>query len=224
MAKVKERPGPWSELFDVFYVDHCCEAVRVAIVNVSLGERTLMHEILRQHLINPLWAYIEAYWRPARVTSDVQAAYALEDDASKLAELFEEGHPFDESVADAYAACLRLRWLEFIAHAAGPYLSHVVPMQHAQRVAAPKGKRRGWPLYVSGDDVAKTIAALSAGHTYEDIIDALCKHAQASVPAGRRAPTGEPEAAAKRAYLDAIASGKAQPLRARIAVVSVTRR
>lgn len=222
MAKLKERPGPWSGLFDPSGMDHACEAVRVAIVNASMGEGAAMHVTLRRHLIGPLWAYIEAHWRPAVVTADVQAAYALEAEASKLAELFDEGHPFDESVAAGYADRLRLRWLEFIAHGAGPYVYHLVPEQHAQRVAAPKGKRRGWPIYVTEDDVAPTIASLPTNRTYEDTIDALCQRARANVPAGRRHPPGEPEAAAKRAYLNAVASGKVRPLRAPIADVSVT--
>ncbi len=178
----------------------------------------MTHEALRRFLICPLWAYIEANWRPEALTSDVRAAYALEAKAMELAARFEArefDESFDESMAHEIAQSLRVRWLEFIAHAAGPYLYHVIPKQHAQRVSAPKGKRRGWPLYLSAEHVAPTIATLPAGHTYEDIIAALCDRARRSVPANRRAPPGDPDATAKRAYLDAIASGQTTPLRSK---------
>lgn len=214
MAKLRERPGPWSDLFDPFEMDHACDAVREAVFCVARGGRSAMHGPLRQFLIRPLWAYIEAHWRPGAVTSDVQAAYALEAAAADLADKFEEGCPFDDSVADAHAQALRLRWLEFIAHGCGVYGYHELPKRHAQRVAAPKGKRRGWSLYVTADDVAPVARALAARHTYEDIIAALCEHAERGAPPERR-PKGEPDAAAKRAYDDAVAARKIPRLRSK---------
>jgi len=208
---MSDRPGPWSELFDPFDMDHVCEAVRVAIVNVSLGEPSMIYDPLQRFLIYPLWAYIEAYWEPPGQAAHLLAAYALEAEAAKLADLFRERHPFDESVADLHAQSLRLLWLEFIAHGAGHFMAYRVPRMHAQRVAAPKGKKRGWPRFLSDEDVVATVAAASPGATYEDLIFDLCDRARANVPAGKSSPPGDPGAAAKRAYRAAVQSGRIRP-------------
>lgn len=197
----RSKPGAWTDLFDPSFMDHVCEAVRCAIVNLSLGEPSMLHVSLRRDLLQPLAEYVADHWAPPDVaTTDVKAALSLAERVEVLADRIEEGAPFDESVSSEVAAALRLAWLEFIAHGAGVYLYWVVPRQHAQRVNAPKGKLRGWPRFISIEDVAAVVAQGGDAATYDERIAALCERAQSKVPRDRRPPPGEPEAAAKRAY------------------------
>lgn len=195
------KPGRWVDLFDVGWMDHVCEAVRVAKVNVSRRECSLLHEPLRDEVLARLLEYVGDQWStPAGATTDVRAALALIELLAPLADRFEEGHPYDETVAAEVAAALRLAWLEFIAHGAGYYLYWVVPNQCAQRVNAPKGKRRGWGLVITQTVVAEALAHCGSNATYDEKIEAICDRARSSVPAGMRMPGGSPESAAKRAY------------------------
>lgn len=200
--KTKSRkPGRWADLFDANWMDHMCGAVRIAIVNVSLGERSMLHEPLRREVLARLWEYVGDHWSTSgRTTTDVRAALALIELLAPLADRFEEGHPYDETVAAEVAAAIRLAWLEFIAHGAGPYLYWVVPNEYAQRVNAPKGKRRGWGLVITQTVVAEALAHCGSDATYDKKIEAICDRALSSGPAGMRMPGGSPESAAKRAY------------------------
>lgn len=194
------KPGRWTDLFDGAWMDHICRAVRIAIVNVSLGERSMLHETLRREVLARLWEYVGDHWDGKKsTTTDVLAAFALIDRVEVLADRFEEGHPYDETVAAEVAAAIRLAWLEFIAHGAGPYLSWVVPNEYAQRVNAPKGKRRGWGLVITQTVVAEALARCGSNATYDKKIEAICDCALSRVPDGMRKPGGSPESTAKRA-------------------------
>lgn len=237
---IKDKPGPWSDLFDPFFMNHVCERVREAIASgtavadlrrppkvpreewerlfaerrkgwvrpaAPAPELGFIAKHLRNDLIAPLWAYVDAYRDPGGGSNGVHviAAHALIERIESIAERFDDGFPPDESAADS----LRLAWLEFIAWGAGYFMYWRVPREHAQRVSAPKGKRRGWSQYISAADVAQVRAEALA--TYEDEIAALCDRARRNVPADMRPPSGEPDAAAKRAYASAKDAGLIRP-------------
>lgn len=205
--------GPWAELFDAGFVQHVCALVRDEAHAVAKGGSSGLHVPLRERLVKPVWAYVQAHWEPKTARADVLAAYELIDVAERLAERFEAGRGFDASTFGAAARQLRLAWLWFIAHVAGPCVYWDAPRAAAQRTAARKGKRRGWPLYISEADVIEIERLHGGPRMYDHVIWALCDRAKERAKAAGHAPRGKPIAAATRAYDAAVKSGAIRPAR-----------
>lgn len=162
LEPVKQAAGrvPWTDLFEIFHMEHVCSAVKVNIVNSAQGFRTDFHEPLRAYLLTPLDDYLKANWPPGEVRCppEMKAALALQELADKLAELFEEGHPFSEESAGEYRASLRSAWVEFMAQGAAHRISHDLPRDQAQRRNAAK-LPRGRAADLTPAEVARRIQA-----------------------------------------------------------------
>jgi hypothetical protein len=135
----------------------------------------------------------------------------LRDLAEELAAHFERRGPFTEPDADAWAARLRLAWLEFVAFGAGHRMYSDLPKERQQRTDASRLPRGGWPSCLSVEDVETVLNAPDAPTKYEAAISALCERARANANPNKP-PRGGPEATAKRRYRDAVKAGRIKPV------------
>lgn len=153
----------WADLFDAEYVANACRAIAEAM----RGERepaamAAMAATIRRHLMAPLSAYLDEHSRPGPQRTNVQAAERLHDKADRLADLLADRYPFAPDEVTDRAETLRVAWLEFIAHAAGPMVYHDLVKAHWQRTTA--GRRpRGTAAALTPELLAERVKA-EGGH------------------------------------------------------------
>lgn len=208
----KRKPTAWLELFDTAEMDHVCEAVRVNVVNVSLGEPSNMHIPLRRWLLAPIRAYLSDHWEAGKYHIHVKAAERFNDAVETLAERFEDRYPFGADEGETWATHLRFAWLEFIAYGAGHRMYHDIPRTSWRTSKSAQHSRNGWPSLLTSEDVVAVMNATPTPTKYEAVIAELCERAKEKVPSGCEPPKGEPDSAATRQYRMAVSAGKVKAL------------
>lgn len=167
----KRKLADWSELFDTGEMDHVCDAVRVNIVNVTVGEPSDMNLPLRKWLLVRLESYVEAHWVAGQSQVHVLAAERFRVAVERLADLFEARYPFIEPAGRIEADALRLAWLEFIAYGGAHWM-----LDRPRRVARSTqaaGNKRGRAKKLTAELLAQRVKAARRKALTEDMADAL---------------------------------------------------
>lgn len=169
MARATKALEAWGDLFDPAYMDHACEAIAEA--GRTWFRPDAMAATIRAHLLRPLDAYMADHYRPGRSqTANVAAALELHSAAATLATELERGS--DGRAAAAMVPGLRLAWLEFIAHGAGPMVYDGLMKARAQRRAAAK-EPRGAAAELTPEALAQRMKAKGLASLSQELAQAI---------------------------------------------------
>ena len=136
------KPTVWFDLFDTGQMDHVCERVCTAILDVAQGAQHDMHIPLRRWLSGPLDAYLRDHWRRGVNNDHVLAAQRFHEVIERLADRFADRWPFDADEAQREADSLRFAWLEFIAYGAAHHVYHDGPRRQKHAAGAATAPRK----------------------------------------------------------------------------------